>query len=204
MTWHTNDFEELPVYEKLLKLARNPFDLTAPGALSPERIGRYKSTAAGFDLLYSTQRLDEAVLGGLQQLADQAGVVEQFLAMKRGEVMNRIEGYDSENRRATARRRGRPGSNSTGCRLFSPVLTAAKSSMQPASPLPTMSISASAAPTSGPALSTWPSPPMPGPKGGSASFPTSTPMTPPPPCRGSTSPGPWWGSSQRAARPWKR
>ncbi|MBW2501680.1 MAG: glucose-6-phosphate isomerase, partial [Deltaproteobacteria bacterium] len=100
MTWHTNDFEELPVYEKLLKLARNPFDLTAPGALSPERIGRYKSTAAGFDLLYSTQRLDEAVLGGLQQLADQAGVVEQFLAMKRGEVMNRIEGYDSENRRA--------------------------------------------------------------------------------------------------------
>ncbi len=100
MTWHTNDFEELPVYEKLLKLARNPFDLTAPGALSPERIGRYKTTAAGFDLLYSTQRLDEAVLGGLQQLADQAGVVEQFLAMKRGEVMNRIEGYESENRQA--------------------------------------------------------------------------------------------------------
>jgi len=40
------------------------------------------------------------VLNGLQQLADQSGAVEQFLAMKRGEVMNRIEGYESENRQA--------------------------------------------------------------------------------------------------------
>src|SRR5210317_1263018 len=98
MKLNTTGFDELPVYEKLIKLARNPFDLTTPGALSPDRIAKYKASAAGFDLLYSTQRVDEAVLNGLQQLADQSGAVDQFLAMKRGDVMNRIEGYESENR----------------------------------------------------------------------------------------------------------
>jgi glucose-6-phosphate isomerase len=98
MTWNTTGLDELPVYEKLMKLARNPFDLTAPGALAPERISNYKASAAGFDLLFSTQCLDDAVLNGLQQLADQSGAVDQFLAMKRGVVMNRIEGYESENR----------------------------------------------------------------------------------------------------------
>jgi glucose-6-phosphate isomerase len=83
------------VYEKLSKLARNPFDLTAPGAISPDRILSYKASAAGFDLLFSTQRVDDAVINGLQQLADQSGAVDQFLAMKRGAVMNRIEGYES-------------------------------------------------------------------------------------------------------------
>jgi glucose-6-phosphate isomerase len=98
MTWNTTGLDELPVYEKLMKLARNPFDLTAPGALSPARIANYKASAAGFDLLYSTQRVDDAVINGLQQLADQSGAVDQFLAMKRGAVMNRIEGHESENR----------------------------------------------------------------------------------------------------------
>lgn len=98
MTWNTTGLDELPVYEKLTKLARNPFDLTTPGALSPDRIAHYKASAAGFDLLFSTQRVDDAVLNGLQQLADQSGAVDQFLAMKRGDVMNRIEGYESENR----------------------------------------------------------------------------------------------------------
>jgi glucose-6-phosphate isomerase len=98
MKLNTTGFDELPVYEKLIKLARNPFDLTTPGALSPDRIAKYKASAAGFDLLYSTQRVDEAVINGLQQLADQSGAVDQFLAMKGGAVMNRIEGYESENR----------------------------------------------------------------------------------------------------------
>ena len=61
MAWNTTDLDELPVYEKLMKLARDPFDLTAPGAVSPERISSYRASAAGFDLLYSTQRLDGTV-----------------------------------------------------------------------------------------------------------------------------------------------
>ena len=98
MKGNTTGLDELPVYEKITKLARNPFDLTAPGALSPDRIAKYKASAAGFDLLYSTQRVDDAVINGLQQLADQSGAVDQFLAMKGGAFMNRIEGHESENR----------------------------------------------------------------------------------------------------------
>lgn len=89
---------EVPVYQHLAALARHPFDLTAPGALSPERIGRYRCSAAGLDLLYATQRVDDDVLAGLQQLADQCGVVEQYRQMRRGAVMNCIHGYPSENR----------------------------------------------------------------------------------------------------------
>ena len=100
MTWNTPGLDGLPVYEKLMKLARNPFDLTAPGALSPDRISNYKASASGFDLLFSTQRVDDSVINGLQQLADQSGAVDQFLEMKRGAVMNRIAGYASENRQA--------------------------------------------------------------------------------------------------------
>jgi glucose-6-phosphate isomerase len=98
MTRHTTGLDDLPVYEKLMKLARDPFDLTVPGAISPERISSYRASAAEFDLLYSAQRVDDAVLNGLQQLADQSDAVDQFLAMKQGAVINRIEGYESENR----------------------------------------------------------------------------------------------------------
>ena len=98
MTWHATGFDELPVYDKLMKLARKPFDLTIPGAISPERISTYKTSAAGFDLLYSSQRVDDETLNALQQLADQSGAVDQFLAMKHGALMNRIEGHESENR----------------------------------------------------------------------------------------------------------
>lgn len=98
MAWNTTNLDELPVYEKLMKLARNPFDLTAPGAISPERIKACKASGAGFDLLFSTQRVDDAVINGLQQLADQSGALEQFHGMKHGAVMNRIDGYESEER----------------------------------------------------------------------------------------------------------
>jgi len=98
MTWNTTNLDELPVYEKLAKLARNPFDLTAPGAISPERIKTCKASGSGFDLLFSTQRIDDAVINGLQQLADQSGALDQFHAMKGGAVMNRIDGHESEER----------------------------------------------------------------------------------------------------------
>jgi glucose-6-phosphate isomerase len=92
------DFTELPSWKQLKELALNPYDLTTPTALSPERIGKYTASIAGLDFLYSTQRLDDQVLSALQQLADEAGLVDQFVAMKSGKVMNRIEGHASENR----------------------------------------------------------------------------------------------------------
>ncbi|HID08076.1 MAG TPA: glucose-6-phosphate isomerase, partial [Armatimonadetes bacterium] len=58
----------------------------------------YRTSCCGFDLHYATQRIDDRVLAELQNLADEAGLVEQFQAMKSGQVMNRIIGRDSENR----------------------------------------------------------------------------------------------------------
>lgn len=93
-----HDFSTLAATARLHDLAVNPYDLTKPAALNPGRIGSYRSSACGFDLLFATQRLDDQVLAALQDLADEAGLVDQFLAMKRGAVMNRIQGHESENR----------------------------------------------------------------------------------------------------------
>lgn len=92
------DFSALEAGRELRELARTPYDLTAPGALFPARLHDYRCSACGFDLLFATERLDGAVLAALQRLADEAGLVEQFMAMKKGAVLNRIEGYASEER----------------------------------------------------------------------------------------------------------
>ena len=92
------DFAGLSSYAKLKELAREPYDLTVENALSPERIKHYTASAAGFDYLYATQRLDDNVLDALQLLADEAELVDKFVAMKTGQVLNRLEGHDSENR----------------------------------------------------------------------------------------------------------
>ena len=98
MTMHSHTFNQLKSYPILKKLAQNPFDLTDSGSLTPDRIQRFQCWTENFSLLYATQRLDEELLDGLQQLADETGAVEQFVMMKKGAVMNRIDGYDSENR----------------------------------------------------------------------------------------------------------
>ena len=84
--------------EVLRKLATSPFDLSAPGSLTVQRISQYTCRQNSFSLLYSTQQIDEAVLAELQQLADESQAVEQFIMMKKGAVMNRVAGCDSENR----------------------------------------------------------------------------------------------------------
>ena len=93
------EFSGLNSVHTLSELAENPYDLTGPQALSAERIRNYVASADEFDFLYGTQRIDDRVIDALQQLADEAGLVDKFLAMKKGEPLNRIEGYESENRR---------------------------------------------------------------------------------------------------------
>lgn len=98
MTMTFTDFNDFAAVRSLHELARRPFDLTRPGAMDRARLSGYRAGAAGFDLLYAFQRVDDAVLDGLQALADEAGLVAQFIAMKKGAIMNRIEGLESENR----------------------------------------------------------------------------------------------------------
>lgn len=88
----------LPACKKLQDLATKAPDLTTPTLLTPARLKEYKAHNSGFDLFYATQRVDETILTSLQELADQSKVTEQFLAMKKGKVINKIEGWDCENR----------------------------------------------------------------------------------------------------------
>jgi len=87
-----------PAYGKLQKLAEKPFMLNQKNALSKERISSYSCRMNNLTLLYATQRVDDQVLNTLQELADESLVVEQFIGMKHGEVINRIENYESEER----------------------------------------------------------------------------------------------------------
>ncbi len=114
------DLTAHPAHQQLTKSALYPPDLRQ-GRLTPHRLQQYKTHTAGFDLLYATQRLDDNILVNLQQLADEAGIIDQFLAMKQGQVMNRINGYESENRQVLH----------TACRdIFSASPLAAEASAQ--------------------------------------------------------------------------
>lgn len=92
------DFNVLRANDQLQNLAGNPYDLTYADALTAERLETFKTSMCGFDLLYAMQRVDEEVLIALQDLADEAGLVETLAEMQAGAVLNRIEGYPSENR----------------------------------------------------------------------------------------------------------
>lgn len=95
---HLRDFDGLQAVRRLSALAGAPHDLAAPGGLTPQRLREYAVSSCGFDLLYASQRLDGEVLSALQNLADEAGLVDAFVAMKGGAVLNCIEGHASENR----------------------------------------------------------------------------------------------------------
>ena len=92
------DFATLKTVQRLTALAEKPYNLAQADSLPPERIATYRASACGFDLLYATQRIDEQVLDALEKLAEEAGLLEQYKAMKCGEVMNRIIGHASEER----------------------------------------------------------------------------------------------------------
>ncbi len=89
---------ENPAHKTLTSLSQRPFDLTQEYALSQDRLTSYSCHMNGLQLLYGTQRIDETVLDALQDLANESQVIEQFQGMKRGAVINKIDGYESEER----------------------------------------------------------------------------------------------------------
>jgi glucose-6-phosphate isomerase len=87
--------------KRLQALARQPFDLTLPESLvSHNRLENYVCDCAGFRMMYATQRVTDEVLDALQDLSDECGLVDQFREMRRGAIMNRISGFESESRQA--------------------------------------------------------------------------------------------------------
>lgn len=92
-------FSESQSYLRLKELGTSPFDLTEEGALSSERIASYRIESVGLELLYATERVDDDVIEALWSLAEERDVIAKMKAMQEGEVINRIEGYESEERR---------------------------------------------------------------------------------------------------------
>ncbi len=93
-------FIELSSYQKLKSLVANPVDLTKKGVVTPKRIDQMKAEGLGLKLFYSSERIDEEVLDALFELAEETQAVEKMLSMQAGEVVNKIEGFPSENRPA--------------------------------------------------------------------------------------------------------
>ncbi|NGX40144.1 MAG: Glucose-6-phosphate isomerase [Chlamydiae bacterium] len=93
-------FTQLKAFETLSSLAKNPIDLTKKGVLSPKRIDQMIAEGLGLKLFYATERVDDAVLEALFSLAEETKAVEKNLAMQSGEIVNQIEGVESENRPA--------------------------------------------------------------------------------------------------------
>ena len=91
-----SSFKQFSSVCKLQSLALKPIDLTKN--LTPERLTHFSASALGFTLLYGTERIDDSILAELFKLAQEAGVMEKMAAMQAGEVINRIEGFPSEER----------------------------------------------------------------------------------------------------------
>ena len=93
-----SSFKEFPSFSKLTELAKNPIDLAKDGALSTKRVEEFTATAVNLKLFYGTERVTDKVMESLYSLAKEANVIEKMQAMQDGAVINKIEGYESEER----------------------------------------------------------------------------------------------------------
>lgn len=92
-------FNQLKSVLRLNELAVEPVNLTDDDIFTPKRIDSLISEALGLKLLYATERVTEVTMQALGELAEETRAVEKMHAMQNGEVINCIEGYESENRK---------------------------------------------------------------------------------------------------------
>lgn len=95
-----NSFRHLKSVIRLNELAEDPYDLTKEGAVTPKRIDSMVSEAVGCKLFYAMERISETTFSALSELAEETEAVEKMTEMQAGEIVNLIEGYESENRPA--------------------------------------------------------------------------------------------------------
>jgi len=91
-------WSDSPAVLKLREMAKTPYDLTSKDAITPARLESMKASACGLSLLYGTERVDEATIEALSALAADRDVFGKLSAMMSGEVINKIEGYECEDR----------------------------------------------------------------------------------------------------------
>ena len=82
----------------LKSLTKNLFDLTDPQTFNAERIEEMMVQNEHFKLLFATEHVTAPVLDGLYNMAQEADVFTKMEKMQNGEVLNFIEGFESEDR----------------------------------------------------------------------------------------------------------
>jgi glucose-6-phosphate isomerase len=97
--FHMTTFSSLSIVKKLLDMSKTPLDLTKDGVISQNRIDKMSAKACGYELLFATERVDEEVVSSLLTLAEDTFAIGKMKDMQKGEVVNTIDGVDSENRR---------------------------------------------------------------------------------------------------------
>ena len=88
-------FSKYKSVRKLQELKGSPVDLTAKGAVTPDRLKKMRREALGFQFFFGTERITENVLHTLFHLAEEAKVHEQMKEMQAGKIINKIAGCES-------------------------------------------------------------------------------------------------------------
>jgi glucose-6-phosphate isomerase len=91
-------FRHLKAVTRLNELVEEAVDLSRE--LNPKRIEGMQAEAVGLRLLYGTERVSEVIVQELEALAQESGALLKMQQMQAGEIVNRIEGVESENRSA--------------------------------------------------------------------------------------------------------
>lgn len=90
--------ESYSSHGNLEKLAKKPYDLTAKGALSVERLKEFSFEIPGLSLFYGTERVNQEVMKELYAMAEEANVHQKMKDMQSGKVINTVKGCESEDR----------------------------------------------------------------------------------------------------------
>jgi glucose-6-phosphate isomerase len=93
-------FRHLKSVIRLNELAEDPYDLSEEGAVTPKRLDAMIAEAVGFKLFYGMERVSELTLSALFDLAEETQAIKKMTAMQAGEIVNFIEGFESEERPA--------------------------------------------------------------------------------------------------------
>lgn len=93
-------FQHLKSVIRLNELAEDPIDLSSLAALMPKRIEGMVAETSYLKLLYGTERITDTTLGALFDLAEETQVLQKMESMQAGNVVNMIEGVESEKRPA--------------------------------------------------------------------------------------------------------
>ncbi len=89
-------FRHLKSVIRLNELAEDPYDLTQEGAVTPKRIDAMIAEAVGLKLFYAMERISETTFSALSELAEETQAVKKMIDMQAGEIVNFIEGFESE------------------------------------------------------------------------------------------------------------